>query len=438
LSVALFYGIFAFLPVSNSHPQKLLVYDGAAILSIALLSITSRAGWCWQGRLGFLPALVVWAVAATASTIVNVGNGIVFQDYFGAYLAMPVIYLAIRCYAPRNDEWNTAILIFSIATMFPLLVGLRAFYRAFGTPDFTTLLNARFLKELDPYRDATWGNVTNTVAFLGQVVPIFLALAVDRATLGSRRIWYCGCLLIGLANVAIVSCRSYFLVLPVHALATLGMLRHRLSKQVAVFMLTPLAWGIFVLFAADGSTLWNRLLMATSTDSGDYSVGERLAAIQEGWQVFLENALAGIGPGCAAKGISYTSAHQLFVQQAVELGILGMGVTIVLFGQVAWRVLSLLIVRHSQRDEWYEFVAVISAFSFLAIGVLANVPMYLGPWPITLAAMLALADASADRRATRSKRNSRSGARVPLHRSAVRPAGTLPSIRSKSKINSVL
>jgi hypothetical protein len=389
-----FYAIFFLLPVNEVYPLVVIATCPAMIVAIALLLLQPRTSWRWltTGNIGFSLPILTLAVTATASYGANLTNELgSLGMYVSGYLSMIIIYMAIRCFSPTERQWSNAIAVFSVAAMAPLCLGLFQVYQAVGVPAVDQILRLRYSHELDGYREVTWGNVTATNAFLALALPIFLALALDKSSTRTARSWYSFCTMIGVLNVLVVSCRSYFFVFPVHVLINLYVLRHRINLLWATLVLIPiLALGISYINADDGKLL-DHMASAMDINNGGRSITERMASIREGFELLNDYPFLGVGPGRCTKYI-FTVPHQLFLYVGAELGFIGMLAIGILFFQVCYKLARLALLQRMTPHAWRSFVCVLGAFSYLAVGVIANVPTGLGPWLISLAALLALSD----------------------------------------------
>jgi O-antigen ligase len=128
-------------------------------------------------------------------------------------------------------------------------------------------------------------------------------------------------------------------------------------------------------------------------DSGDSSVYGRLDAMKEGLAVGLRNWLFGIGPGAALTQHSQTSAHQLFVQQFMETGVLGLVGSIVF----SCAMLVILLRTYARGQDGgpnnMRFTLIIGPACFILYGIVANDTFnigYFNPWTVLVVSMLAL------------------------------------------------
>lgn len=395
LSSAIFIAMFAAMPVSFLFPSRILIALPATLLAGLLILLNLKAAKNRSWTIGFAPVLAVTGFLATASWVANVQEELASAAYLGGYFSVFVVYLAVRLQQPTVEDCHRAFVAFSVTAMVSLTIGVRVFHSTVGVPSLSSLMAARFLKEqIEPYQQVTWGNVNNTATFLVQIMPLFLAPLLDTTRSRKIRCWFLGCAIICGLNMLIVGSRAAFLVFPVYLTAILYYSRSMGNKTTVLTILGMVAAVIIYLNGDDGR-FWEYLGQATSIQNGDASIMERLDSIIEGWGVMWEHPILGVGPGCAAYHVSYFAAHQMSVNHGVEYGIPGMLANIALIVQVCFRLVSALQSRLKGRVARLEFMALLSAFSFLLIGSIANAAISLGatnPWATTLAATLGLAD----------------------------------------------
>jgi O-antigen ligase len=397
----LLYGLFFFMSSSFRYPalsQKLLP---AGILSVLML-LEFGGGLPWRRQPRLLAVLLgLLFVAGTVSFLCHADQADSQVAYLAAFLSPFVTFTACRALAVPPRLLRNAFLALSLGLIVPLLGGVWQFYRAFGIPDLTTLVLARFdTDRMEAYQSITFGNVNNTAALVMLVLPPLLALAIDRETHKGMRLWFALCALAAAANLLIVFSRAAFLVVPLFVLPILYVYRRRAlgAVLIAAVVLVPVAW---MHRGSVTSALWWDYMHSAFYPQmqSDNSVNERLDSIGEGLTVIREHPLVGVGPGRSYHYITYDTAHQMSVQQGVETGILGLAAISALTVAVAWEMIKAATGRTVGAMNRQRFLCLIGPFAYLTYGALANAPLTIGPvniWITNVAAMLALADSTAE------------------------------------------
>jgi O-antigen ligase len=226
--------------------------------------------------------------------------------------------------------------------------------------------------------------------------PPILWLALDRHRPPLMRAFYALCLLPIFANIAIIEVRAAFITT---VLTGALIWRFRSGSRVAYvvffcFLGVALAGVLQKLPEIDEMVtgrLTPVLLLDTSSDS---SLQGRTEAIQEGIELAKRNWTLGIGPGGALTVHSQTSAHQFYVQQAMETGILG------LLGCVMTTIGVLAVVMRTMRigpgnpANRVCFALIIGPAGYVIYGVIANLTLsvgYVNAWAVIVSCLLGLA-----------------------------------------------
>jgi hypothetical protein len=393
-----FYALFACMPLSGLWPIWLMKCFPGVIFAVVLIVFTPHISRPSIRNWGFLPFFLGMALLATVSLLVNGINEYALACYFGCYPAALIIYLAVRFRTTSNQEYDRAMMVYSVVAMVPLVLGIHAFYTIYGMPDLSILMNARFDETMDPYRQITWGNVTNTASYLIEIVPLFIVFTLDRAAKFASRCWFGLCSLICLANLLLINTRSAFLVFAAVFAMALLYSRQRTSKLFFIVLIVPIVLGLQLL-SSDGGRFWDYMQGVTHLNSDDRSVVERVDSIVEGWGVLGENPMVGVGAGNSLYHISQSAVHQMALQQGVEYGVLGFLGNITMVVLVLWKTNAALLMRRVSEQGRRSFACLLSASSYLAMGTIANActnAATMNPWIVTLAATLALVDGRED------------------------------------------
>jgi hypothetical protein len=338
-------------------------------------------------------------MGATVSTLVNSGTDNVLVTYCAMFLGGAAMYIALAGARVTPTELSIGSVGLAIGSMFPLVNGLRVFRETWGFDDIHVVLNAYMdLQNMMPYEDATYGNRGNTAALIVLIAPILVWTALDTARGTMVRVVAAVALMPIALNLLILEVRAAFITL---AFSVALIFAFKLGvKWYALFVAGCIGvLGSMVKFAPDvAETMAERMQTVITLDVDlDPSVLDRSDAIREGWRIGQQHSGIGIGPGAGLAAHSQTSSHQLFVQQFMENGVLGLlGCvisTIAVFGALAatvWRGKDR--VEHPMR-----FPLLIGPASFLLYGVFANVTFssgYLNTWTVVAMSMLALAPLS--------------------------------------------
>lgn len=340
----------------------------------------------------------LWFFAATLSFFWNIGTESVFKYYLGGFVGPLIIYLAFR-ELPLSKKLFTQIMIgFSLGIVTVLILGIIVYYQEWGIPGVYTLMFSRYNEaRMKLYQQMTYGNLGHTAQLLVFISPVFLALAFDRGRSWLQRFWFGGVSLLCLINVAIVGARAGFVVIAV-AMLLIFYFHRRLGRFLIVVALLVVA-ARFVLSEINlyGANLFLEHMIngITINQEADYSVMTRIEAMKEGWAVFTNNWLTGVGPGSTSLYISDISAHQMFIQQGAQLGILGLFATIILVLANFWRLAKTTFTKTVQAFRVERFVLLLGPAMFFMYGLLADLTLNIGVvniWANLMAAFLALAD----------------------------------------------
>jgi hypothetical protein len=340
----------------------------------------------------------LWFFAATFSFFWNIGTENVFKHYLGGFVAPLIVYLALRNLPLSKRLFNQIMIALSLGIIAVLILGIAVYYKTWGIPGITTLIFSRYDQQrMKIYRQMMFGNVGNAAQLLIFIGPVFLALALDRGRAWLLRSWFGGCFLLVLANLAIVGARAGFLVMTVAILLCFYYYRRLGRFFIIAALVVGVCWILLPYLSRNGINLFLERMYNSITlnREADYSIYSRIEAIKEGWNVFCNNWLAGVGPGSSNLYISALSAHQVFVQQGVELGIVGFFATVMLVLTVFWRLAKVMFSKALQTFRVERFVILLGVAMYFFYGILANLTTNIGIvniWANLMAAFLALAD----------------------------------------------
>lgn len=320
--------------------------------------------------------LLSWFLAATLSYEVNDATGITMITYSACYLSCVLIYLALRDIRISREDIRLIFLAMSIGSLFPLLLGLRAYYNEWGIPSPTVLLYSRYeTLRMAGYMEATFGNTSNTAPFLLLTgLPLF-TMVMDRECGKALRLWFLFVLILTVLHMLIIQSRASIITFA--ASMALILLHRRVRLQG--LLLVAVVMTIFLLpMLGSLDQFINNLTAALFVDTHDNSVFERATAMQEAWTTFSQNWQFGIGPGGTLSRLSFTSAHQFFLQQAAELGIVGLFSSLFLAMIVFYRAVKAAFRDYRKGFSKESFTFLIGPFAFIFYATIGNAPLNIG------------------------------------------------------------
>jgi O-antigen ligase len=245
-----------------------------------------------------------------------------------------------------------------------------------------------------PYEDATFGNQGNTAAFLVLVGAPMVAIALDRAQKKWCRIWFGALAGLIMVHLIIVQSRTAFVAWLAVVLLVLFFQRR---VGISVLSVGTVIIGMFYLVPSDAAgEFLKRMGWAVRFDTEhDLSAAGRVDAMRIGWQVFKDHWVTGVGPSAMHFYSPYDTAHQFFIEQGAEVGVLGLLATVFLVVIVAFRLFQILRKGPNTPANRMRFLFCIGPFAYLLYGLLANVVVNIttiNTWICLTAAMLAMVD----------------------------------------------
>jgi O-antigen ligase len=371
-------------------PPLLLILslrDPSAQLRIPLRSLPLVAG---------LAAMTVIA-GASAVAVDPSQRGIV--QWIGTYVSLLLVYLG--CVAtPFNRRLATATWVaLTLGALIPLIAGVLAYYREWGFPTAVEVLTSRYdMQRMSGYMDATYGNTGNTAALLALLTPAWLAVAAARGIGRKLRLLCAAATVIALTHALIVESRTLFIVLVLLLLPVAYYHRRPLMAAVGLALAAALYY-LLPLMAEAEALLQETFGRVADNAASDQSVEERTEAMRIGLKVMLDNPALGVGPGNSPKVNMYTSAHQFWINQGQEIGLLGLALSALISLAIFWRLLALLRARPAgpPMDPIgnLRFAAMAGACGYIFYGCIANMPLsatVVNVWVGLLAIMLAMSD----------------------------------------------
>jgi hypothetical protein len=245
------------------------------------------------------------------------------------------------------------------------------------------------------YTEATFGNVGNTANLVVLVLPLYLWLLLKKNSRLGSRIFSAVMVVLLLATLVIVEERAALLAALVIAAVVFSF---RLTWGRSLLYLAAACCAAGLLLQVDieaTASVRQRFWAAVTVDSAnDESVSERVDAIREGLAIGRNNWAFGIGPGAGLTTHSQTSAHQMFAQQFMECGILGLIGSIAVCASVFTALARSALTADNDDRNQVRFGLLVGPAAYLINGIVANVTLsssYLNVWTVLCATMLALA-----------------------------------------------
>lgn len=394
LVITLGFGIAS----GNAHwPFWAGLWPSLAIAPILVLcAVHEHAGGpAFPPRVVFLLlCLAGLALVAGASAFTVDPSKLTIAQWLGSYVSPFLIYVGVQMTPFTRRLFAALWIAITVGALIVLFAGLVAYYIEWGVPTGLELLISRYdAVRMSGYMEATFGNTGNTAAYLALLIPPWFAFLIGRDSKAGPRWLYLLALIIGIAHLLIVESRTLFLVL----IAVLPLLmyycRLRFAVAIGAFIIVV---GAVVLPVIDaGDRVLDLTVGAFEGSGGDQSVSERSDAMRIGFKLMLESPALGVGPGNSVKANVYTSAHQYWVNQGAEIGVLGLVLSFVLSMIVFWRFISYVTRRSSHTLADFRFPGIAGAAAYMLYGCFANMPLAdsaVNAWIGLFAIMLALDD----------------------------------------------
>src|SRR6266478_5951872 len=195
----------------------------------------------------------------------------------------------------------------------------------------------------------------------------------------------------GVAHLLIVESRTLFIVLITVLPLVTYFYRVRFAFSI-VGLIVASSLVLLPLLEAGDKAL-ELTFGAFEGTSEDQSLTERLEAMQIGLGLMFDNPALGVGPGNSAKVHIYTSAHQYWINQGEEIGVLGLILSVALSVAVFWRFFSCIQARSIGTFRDRGFPGIAGAAGYMLYGCMANMALsstVVNAWIGLFAIMLAL------------------------------------------------
>lgn len=394
LSVGLLYFLTLIIASDGAWSTVISGLFPALFLSPAMALLAWRNGWhrfeVVPGTAPIGVALVGFCIFGTASTLLNPLPEDGWLPLLACYVMPIMLYYAVSVQRLTAEQLRRVLLYVAAGALVPLIWGAWEFYHEWGVPTGVELLQSRYdLVRMGDYMAKTFGNTGNMAAFLAIVMPTAgAALVTYWRRRAMRRVLVC-MLLVAMVHVLIVQSRTLFIVLAL-AFPVIAIF-YRLRFGVAFFLLIAALGAVVIPVLTAVNEFFESTVGAASGLNEDNSVSERLEAMQFALRILEHNYSFGVGPGNSLLHNPYTSAHEYILQQGSEIGAIGILLAALLTAAVAARVLVLFFRRATDPHARARFAMMIGPATYLAYGVIANMPLAENvetPW-IGLTALLA-------------------------------------------------
>jgi hypothetical protein len=373
------------IPTMLLVPLVILMRHGGSIGSM----LVDRAALPWLLAVGTL------ASVGLLSLLANGGPGLNWTTWLSSYVSPIVLYFGVRQYCQDLRFVRQIIAVALSASLLPLAFGLVQYYREWGVPTGVELLMSRyFIERMETYMAATFGNTGNTAAYLALVLPVAMSMCLTRFS-GRGMRWLAFLVaLIALLNAVIVQSRTLLWIL---LLGVPGILWFYRVRLVGLTVVLALAAGMFVLPFLEA--LDELFAISTSVFGGteaDNSVSERVEAMHYALRTLMDSPALGVGPGNTRLVNPHTSAHQFWLQQGSELGLIGLAASFVMSAAIVLRALVMWWPRAGKETNDLAFMCFSGAALYVLYGVIANMTLamtFVNAWIGLLAVLVAAGEA---------------------------------------------
>jgi O-antigen ligase len=327
--IALMFGLLA---AANGVSFSFNSAIPCGLLAIALLAwrVFTRdfprrlTAYAWAISL----VLATWFLGAAASTAVHLSQETLASLYAG-YLIPLTIYLGLVNRELEASDKSIILAAVAAGSMLPCAWGIAAYFAAFGIPNPLDLFWNRYdLERMASYQRVAFGNTSHMALYIAMVLPPTLVMATSRTVRASARILFVVASLLAFANMLLIFSRGAMVTMVL--LLAFWTIVFRSIRLVAVMVTMVSLFAVLVIDVGDISeVLFERTLGVVSDDDVvDPSVSGRLGSMAVGWRIFAENPFFGVGPGLTYRFNEWSIAHQLIVEEAASIGILGLLATL--------------------------------------------------------------------------------------------------------------
>ena len=372
------------IPTMLLVPLAILLRHGGALGTV----VVDRAALPW------LVAVATLASVGLLSLLANGGPSDNWVTWLSSYVTPIVMYVGVRQYCDDLRFVRQLIAVVLLASMLPLTFGLLQYYREWGIPTGVELLLSRYyIDRMQTYMAATFGNTGNTAAYMALVLPVAMSACLTRFSGRALRWLAFVVALVALLNAVIVQSRTLLWIL---LLGVPGILWFYRVRLVGITLIAALAAGLFVLPFLEA--LDELFAMSTSVFGGteaDNSVSERVEAMHYALRTLADFPALGVGPGNTLIVNPHTSAHQFWLQQGSELGLVGLVASVAMTAAILLRAFMIWWRRSGSETNDLAFMCFSGAALYMLYGVIANTTLaltFVNAWIGLLAVLVALGE----------------------------------------------
>jgi O-antigen ligase len=338
-------------------------------------------------------SLILIFIANVMSTLANPSNYSMIAVLQHCILPF-LVYLA--CIDLKLRERDVIFLICALCAglcvMF--LRGLVAYYSEFGIPDLGTILWSRFDKvRISGYSDATLGNVGNIGSFIILTLsPVIYSIFKYKNNF-SLKLYLYFVVAIGFCNLIISGSRTALILFLLSIMITMLSLGLRRFFVVFIFLgfLLIISLPAIINLIADPDLI--RRYVPFIAEGNDQSANVRWLSIIDGWHLFLDHPMFGVGPSMSQYYMIDFVPHQSLVYFLAELGIFGGTSFILLNISITYIFVKNFRKSHSDISASYRILWLFGPFLWLVFGVFAGIQLsssFALSWIGIFHAMLAL------------------------------------------------
>lgn len=329
-------GLNEFIAQSASTPaDRGLVWAQSALLFTIvtpfLIALVSRpavsGGWT---RLLIRVGLIVWVIGAALSALAHHDIATVILNFTAGILSAAAVFFAIRrVQMDTQRHYELAFCAMAVGSLIPCIIDLYRYHSHWGIPSIPQMIAIKYHPDYWA-QFCFFGNPDNASCAYGLFAMLCMPVACGKVFSNTTRFLAWLTLVVATLNTLLTMARTGIIFL----LATLFLTAILLRNRVLLITIAAAALLLIGLSSASSfSNLLNYFSPAFSYDRQDTNNASRIESMQEGWEVFRENPVVGIGPGQSKTVIDETVPHEMLSWQAAEDGIFGLiGVILVAVG----------------------------------------------------------------------------------------------------------
>ncbi len=346
--------IFSLFGIENFTTIKLTSFLLGNLIFVFIL--LSKSDFTVQGNRWFLLSMALLLFGTLASFLIAPDHYLAtfgqYRRYTGSLLFLVSWVLLMFGMTAKGFGWYGIRYVFIASLLASLLNSVYGFFQSFGIGYYIPLVSEGFVRV-----PGFIGNANFTAMYIVSLVPIGIVFAY-KATSKVGRIFYSTVVLTGIASLSVFSSRGASLGLVIGlgvAVVLAGLSLRKNMKLVGMLLLSavPLVVISYLFFAS---------VRVGSLSSNETNVGSRILVWEKAADIFIENPVFGVGLGnfensfisqrenyLGSRDFYYDDAHNLFVQVAVEGGIVLLIGFLGLISITLWRTLRAYLLT---KDEW--------------------------------------------------------------------------------------